>query len=106
MATRVYGHSDDLIEIDGDITGEFGCYGSGSANEPNGAVVFDDGTVTEWTYDGDGVWRCKVLAKGRAFGRVDVCDGSDTDKDYSDILYLGEGVNRAWGATGALERVS
>lgn len=106
MATKVYGQSDDLLEIDGDVLGEVGCYGSGDADEPNAAVIFSDGTITEWTYDKDGVWRCKVLAKGQAFDRVDVCDGRDTDKDYSDVLHLRDGVTRAWAAKGALERVT
>lgn len=106
MATKVYGQSDDLLEFDGDVSGEVGAYGSHDATEPNAAAIFSDGTITEWTYDGDGIWRCKVLAKGAAFDRVDLCDGSDVDKDYSDVLHLKDGVTRAWACRGPLERVS
>lgn len=104
MATKVYGQSDDLLEFDGDVRGEVGCYGSSDASEPNAAAIFSDGTITEWTYDKDGIWRCKVLAKGSAFDRVDICVGDGKD-DYSDVLHLSDGVKRAWAAKGALERV-
>lgn len=105
MATRVYGQSDDLIEVDGDVTGEIGAYGSDDASEPNAAVVLNDGTVSEWTYDQGGIWRCKVLAKGTCFDRLEPCDGSHIDDDYSDILHLKDGVTRGWAARGALEDI-
>lgn len=46
------------------------------------------------------------LVLGAAFDRVDLCGGSDVDKDYSDVLHLKDGVTRAWACRGPLERVS
>jgi hypothetical protein len=104
MATKAYGQSDDLLEVEGDVLGEVGCYGS-DEGKPNAALIFDDGTIAEWMYDTGGIWRCKVLSKGKLFDRVDVCDGSDAD-NYSDVLYLRDGIKRAWSSDGGLERVS
>jgi hypothetical protein len=106
MATKAYGQSDDLLEVEGDVLGEVGCYGSEDASKPNAALIFDDGTIAEWTYDQDGIWRCKIVAKGKLFDHVDVCDGSDVDRDYSDVLHLRDGVKRAWSSDGGLERVN
>ena len=49
MSTRVYGASDDLIEFDGDLCGEVGCYGSGEEADPYSDVAhFRDGALHAW----------------------------------------------------------
>jgi hypothetical protein len=55
----VWGCSDDLIEITGDIENEFGSF------EDDPFVVFSDGTVLKVIYDNDGNWRfyCDELGK-------------------------------------------
>lgn len=49
MATKVYGASDDLIEFDGDLRGEVGCYGT-DEKEHGVLVVFSDGTLLDIQY--------------------------------------------------------
>ena len=54
MSTIVYGASDDLIEIDGDISEEFSSYDE----DGDGALLaFSTGTVLRVKYDKNGVWR-------------------------------------------------
>ena len=49
MATKVYGASDDLIEFDGDVTGEVGHFGTDD-NERGDLIIFSDGTLLEIKY--------------------------------------------------------
>lgn len=52
----VYGASDDLIEVEGDLYEEFGSY------DAEGDVLkFSDGTRIGVTYDQEGQWRLKLL---------------------------------------------
>lgn len=98
MATKVYGASDDLIEIDGDVRGEVGYYGS---EEKGGAlVVCDDGTILEVKYGkgGQGIWQVSLIKAGALFDRIDQCDDPDA-KIYSDIAHFKDGLKRAWCAT-------
>ena len=59
METKIYGCSDDLIEIEGAITEEFNHY----SDEP-ALLGFSDGTLLEVQYDSDGLWRIRRLAPG------------------------------------------
>lgn len=54
--TSVYGAGDDLIEFDGEFTGEHGCYGTDD-REQGVLVVVSDGTILEVKYGkgGEGV---------------------------------------------------
>lgn len=60
--TKIYGASDDLIELSGQIEEEFPAYTS----EEDGShiLAFSDGTLLEVTYDDDGIWRIKRLVSG------------------------------------------
>jgi hypothetical protein len=59
METKVYGASDDLIEVEGPFTEEFG------ADSDEGQILaFSDGTLLELKYDNDGLWRIVRLAEG------------------------------------------
>lgn len=55
----VYGASDDLIEIDGDIREEFPYDGEETY------LAFSDGTVLSIFYAHSGVWRIAALQTGR-----------------------------------------
>lgn len=57
---KIYGSSDDLIEIDGDIRGEFYLQNS----DENSYLGLSDGTLISVLYDSDGIWRFNVLRKG------------------------------------------
>lgn len=88
MATKIYGASDDLVEIEGDVSGEVGCYNK------NVILACDDGTVllTHYGKPGfGGVWGIVVLRRGDLFDRVDVCTSEDADP-YSDVVWFRDGL--------------
>lgn len=89
MGTKVYGASDDLIEVEGGkCAGEVGCYGTDRRD--NGVLLmFDDATILEVKYgkEGLGVWEVRVLRKGPQFDRIDVCTDEDADP-YSDVAHF------------------
>jgi hypothetical protein len=106
MSTRVYGASDDLIEFEGDIRGEVGCYGN-SSREKGVLLSFSDGTVLEVKYSGrvSGVWAISLLVEGVRFKRIDQCADPDGDP-YSDVAHFHDGLKSCFAATGDWERVS
>lgn len=74
----LYGHSDDCIELDGDIHEEW------EADDSDGDLIsFSDGTVLRITYTDDGVWRIVPVAVGTAVVEI-VHAPEDDEKDYSD----------------------
>jgi hypothetical protein len=84
---RITGASDDLIEIEGDLSEEFGHYSGGrDRDKDEGALLaFSDGHVLRVRYDEDGIWRVTVIAKGTSeFPKV---EGSVSD-DTSDVVTL------------------
>ena len=93
MAVRVYGASDDLIEVEGDLREEFNAYDL----EDGAVLAFSDGTVLRAVYDDDGCWRLTRLAEGRGLMRkieaFDLADeglkhpGTDVP-GYSDLVTL------------------
>lgn len=80
---KIYGASDDLIEVEGDITEEF--------NPPYGDdnpcyLAFGDGTMLSVQYDKDGMWRINRLNEGTAaYSKI---EATDPDKNYSDVVTL------------------
>lgn len=78
---RIYGFSDDLVEIEGAgrWDDEYGCYNR------DAIIYFDDGTVLRMTYD-DGRWKAVVENKGTANYRITkLVDGDDY---YSDLFEI------------------
>lgn len=53
----IYGASDDLIEVDGDIREEF------TANDGPNLLAFSDGTLLDVRYSESGVWRINALSR-------------------------------------------
>lgn len=84
MKVTIRGASDDLIEVEGDITEEFNPpYDSG--DDPS-YLAFGEGTVLSVTYDKHGMWRIHRVNEGSAsFSKV---EGDDPDKNYSDVVTL------------------
>jgi hypothetical protein len=79
-SVTVYGASDDLVEVEGDIVEEFDVGSQGN----DCFLAFSDGTVLSVRYDG--FWRIHRLAIGSA--RCVKRDGTDEDTDYSDRVTL------------------
>mgnify|MGYP004684277523 CR=1 FL=1 len=80
---KVYGASDDLVEIDGSSywEDEIGCY------DKDVRIRFCDGTVIRLRYADGGIWRIEVEAQGTERYMLGVCSGEDED-DYSDVFFI------------------
>jgi hypothetical protein len=90
MSITVYGASDDLIEIEGDIREEF--------QGGDGVVYlgFSEGTVLSIEYSRNGIWRITPYFRGLASLDIELASLDDED-NYSDRAILemtGVGVIR------------
>ena len=96
--TKVYGASDDLIEIEGDYTGEYNCYGTDDSDK-GVLLVFSDGTLLEVKYGkGDEcIWAITLLKKGSLFDRIDLCE-VESEEGHSDIAYFKPGIKFVYAA--------
>lgn len=100
MPTKVYGCSDDLVEVEGDVCGEVGCYGTDDDDKRGVLLILSDGTLLEVKY-GKGkraIWGVQLLTAGTLFDRIDPCMDEDA-KPYSDIAYFKDGLKWAYAAT-------
>jgi hypothetical protein len=101
--TRVYGRSDDLVEFEGELRGEIGCYGSGDDGKLGVLVAFSDGTILAVRYGkpvGEGIWAIDVLRQGELFDRLEVCTDAEADP-YSDQVFFKDGKLKAWNGLSA-----
>lgn len=86
----LYGASDDLIELDGDIREEFTPLGEDDPDEPGDLVAFSNGVVLRIKFTH--VWRITLVA-GK--GLVTIVQAPELDEDnYSDVATIGGDV--AW----------
>lgn len=93
---RIYGASDDLIEVDGDVREEFTPpFGDHTSNrEPLCVIACSDGSAFTVKYDEHGCWRIAPLRFGTAtYAKVEaVGDDADERADgtpgYSDVVTL------------------
>jgi hypothetical protein len=102
--TKIYGCSDDLIEFEGDIRGEIGCFSSDSDEVGNAQIVFDDATILKAFYNEDGIWKFTLLNKGSNFDRIELCTNNEDDP-HSDIVYFKDGLKKAWYSVDGLSKV-
>lgn len=72
MTTTITGASDDLIEIDGDLSEEFGY--DGTPDDRGDLLGFSDGTLLRIHRDGEGVWRITRLKPGTALFALEQAD--------------------------------
>jgi hypothetical protein len=80
--TEIYGSSDDLIEISGNISEEFYPHGHDDID----FLSFSDGTVLSIEYGKGGFWRINRVAAGTAeYVKV---EGDDPEENYSDHVFL------------------
>lgn len=79
----VYGASDDLIEVEGDISEEF----NPPYDPTTGILAFSEGTVLRVEFTQDGIWRVTPLFRGTA--TISIVQAVDEDDDnYSDRVTL------------------
>lgn len=92
MKTRIYGASDDLIEIEGGVNEEVGCH---DHKKPI-SISASDGTKATIYYDENGEWTIKVLKSGGGYRVVGAvgdnsthsAEGTEGCPPYSDVLIL------------------
>lgn len=96
--TKIYGASDDLIEFEGDVSGEVGCYGT---DDGKGVMVIcSDGTILEVKYGKMdlGIWGIVAHKKGDLFDRIESCEDEDA-QPHSDVVFFKTGLKSAYAAT-------
>ena len=90
--TKIYGCSDDLVEIDGSkYDNEIGC----NYNNPDVRIWFADGTVIHIGYGKEdlAIWCITVEKKGTAKQTLQICEDEDADI-YSDIFEIDSEIIR------------
>ena len=98
MTTKIYGASDDLVEFDGNVTGEVGCFGTDD-QEHGVLIVCSDGTLLEIKYGKAdmAVWGITLIKSGELFEKIEPCNDEDA-APYSDIAYFKDGLKWAYAA--------
>ncbi len=91
MGTKLYGASDDLIELDGDISEEFSHYMAGD-DDNNRHLAFSDGTLLKVYYDKDSIWRFPVLIQGSLFDKKIECPFESEENGHSDQVLFKDGL--------------
>lgn len=101
MTTQVYGASDDLIEIEGDIRGEHADYG---LSKKSTYVILSDGTILSVHYGKEigAIWQILVIRKGKLLDKIETCIDEDADR-YSDTAYFFDGIEWAYVAENIIE---
>lgn len=79
---KVYGASDDLIEVEGDIREEFSAYLDDNESK---VLAFSDGTLLRMVYDHDGIWRVTTVELGAS--PISHTHGSVKD-DTNDVVTI------------------
>lgn len=95
MKTKIYGASDDLVEIEGAFSDEIDCY---ETAEKGLSIHCSDGTIGRISYDGE--WIITLEQEGILFDKLirsnDEIPHEDEDAkgctSYSDVLVLKEGL--------------
>ena len=80
---KVYGCSDDLVEIEGDFEDEIGCFNR------NVRIAFRDGTkiLIGYSKPSLGVWWIEIEKQGTAPQKLTICEDEDAEI-YSDIFEI------------------
>lgn len=90
MTITVYGSSDDLIEVEGDISEEF----NPPFNEDDtpSLLAFSDGTVLSVDFGNEGIWRIEHVTEGSAGVEIDKNPPDDGDR-YSDVATVDDAAS-------------
>lgn len=96
MKTKIYGASDDLIEIEGAVEEE-----ANHIDAKNILIKASDGTQAKISYDDNGEWKIRVEVEGSKYLGLVHSVGDDAKHifddaigctSYSDVLILDEGI--------------
>jgi hypothetical protein len=89
VSITVSGASDDLIEVDGDISDEFSYL-----RVPDGCsslLAFSDGTILRVEFERSGVWRIRPVVRGSSGLTIEQASEGDED-NYTDQATLSGAV--------------
>jgi hypothetical protein len=86
-SVTVYGASDDLIEVAGDISEEFPWQKRGYGQPPGDLLAFSDGTILRIEFTDAGVWRITPVVSGTAMLFIELAPEGD-DSNYTDKATL------------------
>lgn len=84
MPVKIYGASDDLIEVEGDIREEFYAVTLNDDDDEGGILAFSNGVVIRILYTNEGTWRITPVAGSVA---IDQCPEDDED-NYTDVAEI------------------
>lgn len=84
MITTIYGTSDDLIQVEGDVDAEF-LYRD-DPDDPGNLLACSDGTVVRVVLAATGVWRITPVARGSS--ELTISQAPEDDEDRSDRATL------------------
>jgi hypothetical protein len=98
MATRIFGDSGDLIEAEGDVSGEVGFYRH--EEDAPCLLICSDGSLLEVKYGKPmgGIWEIKVVVRGSLLQSIEICTDEDADP-YSDVAVFADGLQWVIAAT-------
>lgn len=99
MSVTIYGASDDLVEIEGDINEEWDMP-TWSDEDMRRHIGLSDGTLLSICRDGEGCWRINVLHRGKYTTKK--TEATATDSDYTDRLEICGYIE--WAVFGKAER--
>lgn len=88
MTTMLTGHSDDVIELKGDLCDEF----YPGYEDQKGTIGLSDGSLLHYEYDSDGIWRFKPIVKGSLFDRIEL---GSVSEDTFDVVHFKDGLTWA-----------
>lgn len=92
MGVTVYGASDDLIEVEGDVREEFG------GGESGDVLVFSDGTALRVAWE-DGVWRIRTVRRGTAELSIERAPDEYDEDNNTDRATLTGQITGVWHET-------
>jgi hypothetical protein len=90
--TTIYGASDDLIELEGGLRGEYNFYSRDDDQEE--VLALSDGTLLSIIYNGQ--WKFGVLVRGNLYDHTE--EATDEEKNYSDHVFFLPGLT--WAVVG------
>lgn len=83
MSVTIYGSSDDLIEVEGDVREEFNALSYGCSGD-GGYIATSSGVLVRIDYSESGVWRIAPVS-----GEASVVQAPEDDEDnYSDVCTI------------------
>lgn len=81
---RIYGASDDLIEVEGDLREEFNPRGD------QGYIACSNGLLFSFTYDFQGNWRFTHISGPKEYLQI---HDIDPDEGYSEVIDINEEIS-------------